>query len=136
EAWGIETGYRYEESPVICHEDGDAPPYEWERCEPTTWPGSRVPNVFLSDGAPLFDKLGTGFTLLSFHGEDASTLVDAANTIGLPMDVLPIADPALAEIYERKLVLVRPDQHVAWRGDEQPGSADEARAVLDTVRGA
>ncbi|MEO1082577.1 MAG: FAD-dependent monooxygenase, partial [Pseudomonadota bacterium] len=41
EAWGIETGYRYDASPAICHEEGEPPPYEWERCEPTTWPGSR-----------------------------------------------------------------------------------------------
>ncbi|MEM9315260.1 MAG: FAD-dependent monooxygenase [Pseudomonadota bacterium] len=136
EAWGIETGYRYEASSVICHEDGDAPPYEWERCEPTTWPGSRVPNVFLGDGKPLYDKFGRGFTLLSFHGADASRLVDAAAASGVPMDVLSMDDPALSPIYERRLVLVRPDQHVAWRGDEQPGSMDEARVILDTVRGA
>jgi len=57
EAWGLEWGYRYDDSPIVCHERGEAPDYEWERDVPGTWPGARAPNVFLPDGRPIFDTL-------------------------------------------------------------------------------
>ncbi|MFK8025451.1 MAG: FAD-dependent monooxygenase, partial [Ilumatobacter sp.] len=69
EAWGLEWGYRYDGSSVIIHEDGEAPPYDWETVEPSTWPGVRAPNVFLGSGEPIHDLFGTGFTLVNFGGE-------------------------------------------------------------------
>jgi hypothetical protein len=42
-------------------------------------------------------------------------------------------DPALGRLYERRLVLVRPDGHVAWRSDTLPADAGQ---LIDTVRGA
>jgi hypothetical protein len=51
----------------------------------------------------------------------------------VPLTVVPLADPRIAALYERKLVLVRPDGHVAWRGDALP---DDPLAVVDHVRGA
>ncbi|MEM7282659.1 MAG: FAD-dependent monooxygenase, partial [Pseudomonadota bacterium] len=117
EAWGIEWGYRYDESPVICHETGEPPAYEWEYYEPTTWPGGRPPNLFLDDGQPLFDLFGHGFTLLNFSDTSCQSLTSAAEDVGLPLKVINIADRKAADLYERNLVLVRPDQHVAWRGD-------------------
>ena len=51
----------------------------------------------------------------------------------MPLRVIAIADPDIAALYERKLVLVRPDGHVAWRGDACP--ADVA-GIIDRVRGA
>lgn len=134
EAWGLEWGYRYDGSPVICHEAGEPPAYEWEHCEPGTWPGVRAPNVFLADGRPIFDAFGRGFTLLAFGGAPCERLAGAAAAAGVPLDVLRLDDPHAAQLYERKLVLVRPDQHVAWRGDEDPASA-EAAAIVNQVRG-
>jgi len=51
----------------------------------------------------------------------------------VPLTVVDIRDAHVRSIYERDFVLVRPDQHVAWRGDEMPS---DALAVIDQVRGA
>jgi len=136
EAWGIECGYRYDDSPIICHEGGQAPPYEWEYYEPTTWPGGRAPNVFMSDGKPLFDVLGTGMTLLNFSDASSETLVEAADAAGVPLKVINLNDDHVARLYEKALVLVRPDQHVAWRADQQPSSVEEAAGIFNRIRGA
>jgi hypothetical protein len=81
------------------------------------------------------DLYGAGLTLLSF-GSSADALdsfARAAKTRGVPLTVVPVSQPEIAKLYERQLVLVRPDGHVAWRGDEAP---DDAGAILDVVRGA
>jgi 2-polyprenyl-6-methoxyphenol hydroxylase-like FAD-dependent oxidoreductase len=133
EAVGIEIGYRYDDSPVICHEGGEAPPYEMGRYVPSTWPGVRVPSLFLDDGSALFDRLGKGFTLLRFARADVHALEEAASRRGLPLEVVDVRDAKARALYERDLVLVRPDQHVAWRGDAAP---EDAQDVIDRVRGA
>lgn len=135
EAWGIEWGYRYDESPVICHEsDGEAPPYKWEEYTPSTWPGVRPPNLFLKDGVPLFDHFGKFFTLLTFAEAPTLAIEDAATAIGLPLDIVAIKDEKAADLYEKKLVLLRPDHHVAWRGDTLPDEAG-IHKIIDTIRG-
>ena len=133
EALGVEIGYRYDESPIVCHEAGDAPPWDMARYHPCTWPGVRIPSVFLADGSALYDRLGAGFTLLRFADVNVARLVEAAAGRGLPVTVLDVRDSAVARLYERALVLVRPDQHVAWRGMQEP---DDAAAVVDRIRGA
>jgi hypothetical protein len=132
EALGIEIGYRYRDSPIICHEP-DEP--EWKLLEyvPSTWPGVRAPHVYLEDGTAIFDLFGDGFTLLRFDDVDASALTKAAAVRNVPLKLVDVRDRNASRIYERKLVLVRPDQHVAWRGDAGP---DDALAVIDRVRGA
>ena len=135
EARGLEWGYRYDGSPIVCHEQGDAPDYAWEHYVPGTWPGVRAPNVFLPDGRPIFDTLGRGFTLLSFGGGPCLPLQGAAREVGLPLSVVRMDDPHAAKLYERRLVLVRPDQHVAWRGDAEP-TPTEAIHIVNRVRGA
>ena len=134
EAWGIEWGYRYDDSPVICHEEGEPPAYEWEDYVPSTWPGVRPPNVFLEDGTPLFDKFGREFTLLKFEDLDTTDLEDAAAAVGVPLAVVSVEDSNAANLYEKKLVLTRPDQHVAWRGDTAPDT-NTATTIINTVRG-
>ena len=63
----------------------------------------------------------------------ARALDSAFAARGVPLTVVPIADPRIGELYERRLVLVRPDGHVAWRADSMP---DDPLAVVDRVRGA
>ena len=132
EALGIEIGYRYDDSPVICRESGEAPPYSMAAYAPSTWPGVRVPSLFLDDGSALFDRLGKGFTLLRFADVDATSLERAAVERGLPLEVVDLRDEKAQRLYQRSLVLVRPDQHVAWRGDAAPANAAQ---VIDRVRG-
>ncbi|MFA7595117.1 MAG: FAD-dependent monooxygenase [Novosphingobium sp.] len=131
ESWGVEYGYRYDQSPVIAHES-NAPEIDPLTYAPTTWPGSRLPHVFLKDGTALFDKLGLFFTLVVVDDADTAQLERAASDLGVPLDVLKLRQPELSAIYERNLLLVRPDQHVAWRGDELPA---DPKALLELVVG-
>ncbi len=130
---GAQFGSRYPDSPVICAEQGEAPGWDWRRITPTTWPGSRVPAVRLSGGAQLFDRFGPGFTLVDLSGREAGApLARDATRRGIPMAYLPLDDAAVRACWERELVLVRPDQHAAWRADTP---ADDWSAVLDRVTG-
>ncbi len=132
---GIALGYRYDPSP-ICVPDGSAkPPDDFGVYTPTARPGSRAPHGWIAPGKSILDLFGDGFVLLRFGGDapHADALAEAARLRGVPFAVEPIADPALADLYRAKLVLVRPDGHVAWRGDSVPG---ESLAVIDRVRGA
>lgn len=133
EALGIEIGYRYDDSPVILHEGGRAPSYEMDRFEPTTWPGVRLPSLILADGSAMFDRLGPGFTLLRLADVDACGFERAAAERGVPLEIVDVREEKARTLYERNLILVRPDQHVCWRGDETPSNPGE---VIDRVRGA
>jgi 2-polyprenyl-6-methoxyphenol hydroxylase-like FAD-dependent oxidoreductase len=132
EALGIEIGYRYRQSPVICHEPNE-PRWDLRAYIPSTWPGVRAPHVFLEDGTAIFDLFAQGFTLLRFGDADTSSLERAALERGVPLRTVDIRDRRAMELYERRLVLIRPDQHVAWRSD---GAPSDSLAVIDRVRGA
>jgi 2-polyprenyl-6-methoxyphenol hydroxylase-like FAD-dependent oxidoreductase len=132
---GIELGYRYENSP-ICVSDGTPPPPEDHALYvPTTWPGARAPHAWLRDGRSTLDLFGRGFTLLVLSSKitDTSALTSAAKRVALPLEVITLDEPGVREVYERPLVLVRPDGHVAWRGDSVPANAAE---IIEQVRGA
>ncbi len=131
---GIELGYRYESSP-ICVADGTPPPaLDHGLYVPSTWPGTRAPHVWLRDGRSTLDLFGRGFTLLDLSGrsDDAKAFAEAANKVNLPLEIVVLDEPRMREVYERAFVLVRPDGHVAWRGDTMPINA---AAVVDQVRG-
>ena len=132
EALGIEIGYRYRNSPIICHEENEP---DWRLLDyvPSTWPGVRAPHVFLGDGTAIFDRFGPWFTLIRFTDASVAPMVDAARLRGTPLTVVDVRDPHARSIYERDFVLIRPDQHVAWRGNAMPA---DAMAVIDRVRGA
>ena len=101
---------------------------------PSTVPGCRTPHLWLADGRSLYDAMGPDYTLLRLDPTiDVSALVDAAGPRGLPLNVLDVEADDLPEAYRHKLVLSRPDQHVAWRGDEIPA---DPLALVDLIRGA
>jgi hypothetical protein len=132
---GIELGYRYDGSP-ICVSDGTlSPQVDHATYAPTTCPGARAPHVRLESGRSTLDLFGRGFVLLVLASKtiDTSAFVAAAQRAGLPFDVIAVDDARVREAYERPLVLVRPDGHVAWRGDSAPADAGE---IIDRVRGA
>ena len=130
---GIHCGQRYSTSPVICPEASQPPPWEWSRIVPSTWPGSRAPSVRLSNGVEVFDQLGVEFTLVDLSGENrGKALVQEAQQCGVPMTYLPISDDRVRAVWQRDLVLVRPDQHIAWRGNNAP---DGWRALLGRIIG-
>ncbi|HEX2225715.1 MAG TPA: FAD-dependent monooxygenase [Candidatus Binatia bacterium] len=132
---GIELGYRYEDSPICASDGTRAPELDHAHYVPSTWPGVRAPHVWLEDGRSTLDLFGRGFVLLNFAGSNADMrpFTAAAMKLGLPLEVLPINDPNVRDKYERRLVLVRPDGHVAWRGNSLPERPDD---VIDQVRGA
>lgn len=132
---GIELGYRYEDSP-ICVDDGTpAPPFDHGVYIPTSRPGGRAPHVPLADGRSTLDLFGRRFVLLALSADaaEAASLADTAHRAGVPLEIVELSEPEVKRIYERALVLVRPDGHVAWRGDRAP--ADAAR-IIKRVRGA
>ncbi len=132
---GVELGYRYENSP-ICVADGMPPPPEDHAIyTPTTRPGARAPHVPLADGRSTLDLFGRGFVLLalSSNAGDVSGFTAAATRTGLPLEVVALDKAEVRDVYERALVLVRPDGHVAWRGDRAP---DNAAEIVDLIRGA
>jgi 2-polyprenyl-6-methoxyphenol hydroxylase-like FAD-dependent oxidoreductase len=125
---GVHLGYRYESSPLIVPDGTKAPPMETASYTPTARPGHRAPHAWLKDGRSTLDLFGRGFTLLRF-GKNPPRV----EFPGIPLTVVDIDDADIAALYERRLVLVRPDGHVAWRADEPP---TDARRVADSVRGA
>lgn len=136
ECMGIEIGYRYTGSPTIVGDDEPPPPWDAVNYHPTSMAGARLPSGFCPDGSAVFDLLDPcGFTLLSCGGDaaDVAALEAAAAATGVPLRVVSLAGPELAALYTRRLLLVRPDQHVAWRGDMAPA---DPKALFDRIRGA
>jgi 2-polyprenyl-6-methoxyphenol hydroxylase-like FAD-dependent oxidoreductase len=132
---GIALGYRYDDSPLVVN-DGSAPTEDHPSFYvPTARPGHRAPHAWLADGRSTIDLFGRGFVLLAFKGASADTmpLAAAAETARLPLRIQAIDQPEIAGLYRNRLVLVRPDGHVAWRGDALP---ENPRTLVDRVRGA
>jgi 2-polyprenyl-6-methoxyphenol hydroxylase-like FAD-dependent oxidoreductase len=128
---GLNFGSFYDASPLIAY-DGAAPPgYTMAEFTPSTVPGCRLPHVWLDGGRSLYDALGPDYTLLRFDpAADAAPLLAAAERRGVPLAVLDVAPQPP---YDHKLVLARPDQHVAWRGDALPA---DPLALVGRIRGA
>jgi 2-polyprenyl-6-methoxyphenol hydroxylase-like FAD-dependent oxidoreductase len=131
---GAELGYRYVGSPIIWPEPGEGPPHEFIDYVPTTWPGARLPHVWLDDGSALHDRIGDGFTLLRLGGTRADTagLEEALRATGAPLEVLDVAEQTPRAVYGYDLLLLRPDLHVAWRGNAPP---DDPRRLAAIVTG-
>jgi 2-polyprenyl-6-methoxyphenol hydroxylase-like FAD-dependent oxidoreductase len=130
---GLQIGYRYDGSPIVVPEEVVAPKDDPEQFVASAHPGSRAPHATLGDGSSMLDLFGNGFALLRFGDAQAAPLEAAAQARGVPLRTETLDEPSAAELYERKLVLVRPDGHVAWRGDNLPR---DPLALIDRVRGA
>jgi len=128
---GLQLGERYEGSRIVWPEEAPAPPDHWDRYVPHVRAGARAPHYWLTPGEALFDAFGAGFTLLDFGADavDRDAFAQAAAARRVPLKVVRLAPN---DLYGDKLVLVRPDQHIAWHGD----AADDAMAVIDRIRGA
>lgn len=128
---GLNFGSFYDRSPVVAYDGEQAPAYTMDSFTPSTVPGCRTPHLWLEEGRSLYDAMSAGFTLLRFdRAVEATALVEAAALRGVPLVVLDLAPQPP---YREKLVLSRPDQHVAWRGDVLPG---DPLQLVDRIRGA
>jgi hypothetical protein len=132
---GVDLGYRYEGSPIVIPDGSPPTPDDPSEYVPTARPGHRAPHAWLADGRSTLDLFGPGFTLLRLDApdEDVSALLAAARERRVPLQLVDIDEPTVVKLYERRLVLVRPDGNVAWRADAAPA---DAGALIDVVRGA
>ena len=130
---GAELGYRYVGSPLIATEPGEGPEYKFMEYTPTTWPGARLPHAWLDDGTAMQDRIGYGhgYTLLRLGGTRASSeaLERAFASLGAPLQVLDVPDAAPRDIYGYDLLLLRPDMHVAWRGNGMHPDPEQLAAM-------
>jgi hypothetical protein len=129
---GIVLGMRYEKSPIVVADGSEPPPDDFMLYVPSAYPGCLAPHLWLSDGSSLYDHFGNGFTLLVTEGDLGATeqLCSAAAKRNVPLKTLAPADLRLRDRYCAKLALIRPDQHVAWRGDELPADCDALLALV------
>jgi 2-polyprenyl-6-methoxyphenol hydroxylase-like FAD-dependent oxidoreductase len=128
---GAELGYRYVGSPVICDIPG-GPEHLFRTYEPTTWPGARLPHVWLDDGSAMQDRIPTsGYTILRLGTgpRDSSALANALKSFGAPVAELDVPDQVAREIYGHDLILLRPDMHIVWRGHTAPDDAAEVARI-------
>jgi len=133
--WGIHLGAIYENSPITMPDGTPRPADDTYDYTPTTRPGSRAPHLWLRSGVSILDLFGRNYVLLRFGGDapDATPLREAALSRSVPLDIHMIDNAEAARLYERKLVLVRPDGYVAWRGDAIPA---QPLTLIDRIRGA
>ncbi len=132
---GLQLGYFYEGSPVIVPDGTPAPIDDPRNYSPIARPGSRAPHFWLDEDKSVLDLFGHGFVLLRLGAAppNADRFAAAAARIGVPLRTHALKHEHLLALYNKRLVLIRPDGHVAWRGDEAPNDCD---SVLNVVRGA
>jgi 2-polyprenyl-6-methoxyphenol hydroxylase-like FAD-dependent oxidoreductase len=131
---GLALGYRYDPSPLVWPDGTPAPEDTVTDYHPTARPGSRAPHAFTAPARSTLDLFGKGFVVLRLRpaAPDASAIERAFGQRNVPLTVETIDNPGVAALYERLLVLVRPDGHVAWRGDVPPA---DPLTLADRLRG-
>jgi hypothetical protein len=98
---------------------------------PTACPGGRPPHLWLPEGRSLYDRFGFEWTLLRLARHPGARLIEAAQGAGLELEVVDLHSEEARELYGADLALIRPDQIVAWRGnDDRP-----AHALIATLTG-
>jgi len=128
---GLNYGYFYPDSPLIAYDGEAAPGYTMFNYTPSTAPGCRTPHLWLEDGRSLYDAVGPDYTMLRFDvGADVGPLMSAAAQAGVPVALLDVRAADVSGVYRHKLVLNRPDGHVAWRGDALPANPAELIALI------
>ncbi len=131
---GAVLGYCYDDSPVIVKDGSAVPPANSMIYRPSAHPGCLAPHLWLEDGRSLYDHFGAGFTLLLTSDEKSGTnnAENAAHSLGIPLTVVRISNLRVKSRYNANFALIRPDQHVAWRGDALP---EDFIRVLEQVTG-
>ena len=129
---GITFGYRYDGSPIIVCEDANPLPDLANEYTPTAAPGGRAPHAWLKEGSSLYDEFGFEFTLMCLrHDYDTNEIRGIISKKEAPIKFIEIYDDNLRSLYEADLVLIRPDQIVAWRGNNH----NKFNNILEQVTG-
>lgn len=131
---GIQLGARYDGSPVIIGDGTVPPPDSAVTYTPTACPGGRAPHYWIGEKVPLYDRFGAGFTILRLGpaAPEVGLLAAAASAQRIPFVQATVVEDGIRDLYECDLAVIRPDQHVAWRGNEIP---DEPQAFWRIVTG-
>jgi 2-polyprenyl-6-methoxyphenol hydroxylase-like FAD-dependent oxidoreductase len=123
----------YTDSPLIAAEGVQ----QHDRDRPRARPGARLPHAWLAPGHSLYDELGAGLTLLVLERQAGAGGIEAIERAcrmrRVPLRTVDISAHRLRDRYGAGLVLVRPDQHIAWIGERIP---DDPAELVDRVRGA
>ena len=129
---GVTFGGRYDGSPIIVPDGAALPEDAANVYAPTASPGGRPPHLWLADGRSLFDLFGPEWTLLQLGGEStrAAAFKAAAQKCGVELTRVRLDWPQARELYESDLVLIRPDQIIAWRDRGQPTDCEQVFARL------
>ena len=119
---GIVLGARYDASPLIISDGSEAPPDEPAKYIPSSVPGGRLPHYWIGDKDSIYDKLGPWFNILQIGPNAPGVLAfeKAANELSIPINKIKIEEISALNLYQKSILLVRPDQHIAWRGNEVP----------------
>lgn len=130
---GLNFGYYYDDSPIIAYDGTAQPAYAMGSFTASTVPGCRTPHIWLADGRSLYDAMGADFTLLCRDPSlDTHAIEQAAQALQFPLTVLKLPELAQQPEYSHAFVLSRPDQHVAWRGQDLP---QDCAGLLNHLRG-
>ena len=116
---GLQLGLRYEGSPIVAVEAGAPHADEPTVYIPSARPGTRAPHIWLGSTS-IYDLFGLDYTLLCFADASPAGVQAwqaAADSMGVPLTVLRLDSPPAQALYAANCVLIRPDHHVAWRGD-------------------
>jgi 2-polyprenyl-6-methoxyphenol hydroxylase-like FAD-dependent oxidoreductase len=131
---GLNFGYFYACSPIIAYDGEPHPAYTMYDFTASTVPGCRAPHLWLKEDRSLYDALGPDYTLVRTDPSvSVSGIIEAAARRDVPLALIEVDTPEADALYTRKLTLIRPDQHVGWRSDEEPAAVAE---LIDHVRGA
>ena len=131
---GLNFGAYYDRSPIIAYDGAEHPPYTMNSYTPSTVPGCRTPHMWCGDGTSLYDAMGPEFSLLRLDPAiETAALEAAARLRGVPLKILDLEAAGASAFDGSRLILSRPDQHVAWRGNDLPA---DPLALIDRVRGA
>jgi 2-polyprenyl-6-methoxyphenol hydroxylase-like FAD-dependent oxidoreductase len=119
---GVVLGARYDGSPLVVSDGTIPPPDHPAKYIPSATPGGRLPHYWISDTDSIFDKLGPWFNLIQVGPEriDVMDFKEAANNLCIPLKIFQVKESAALDLYQARLLLVRPDTHIAWRGDSIP----------------
>jgi 2-polyprenyl-6-methoxyphenol hydroxylase-like FAD-dependent oxidoreductase len=132
-AAGLNYGYSYSGSNIISYDGEEPPAYTMGSFTASTVPGCRLPHFWVADGVSLYDQLGLGYTLIARADLGrVSTLTEAFAAAQVPLTVLSFAPDQTPAEYKHDFIIVRGDQHVAWRGDEAPA---DAAGLVDLLTG-
>ncbi len=132
---GVVLGYRYTDSAIIASDGTEPPPPNAMVYRPSAHPGCLAPHLWLEDGSSLYDHFGQGYTLVATDGRNLGELAGveaAAQELGIPLKAISPKDHRLRRRYMASLALIRPDQHVAWRGDNLP---EDPKDLLRQITG-